>query len=278
MSTNNENKQYCIWCGEPGDCRAIFCSKCGKKMDPDENLLIDYLVSRTKSKFKSKAINTVYDALKGYLLSHLYGVTLIISIVAVTAMNFITEVSGVENISYMPEYVTAYIENTNDTPASPIKTPSPSETPRQDIPYQPRPEDEQQRLADVSALIEEYIQLSLFDNNPSERSELHFAGSENYGGHHMLNIEYLESKFDKKVKIDRFSFTSQPYITYTDSKFAPSTKLASRLSNEAGYTVCNASVMVFYAPEGSTIIYTPVFEITAVYDNGQWFIAGETER
>ena len=83
---------------------------------------------------------------------------------------------------------------------------------------------------------------------------------------------------DKKVKIDRFSFTSQPYITYTDSKFAPSTKLASRLSNEAGYTVCNASVMVFYVPEGSTIIYTPVFEITAVYDNGQWFIAGETER
>lgn len=73
MNISEENKQYCVWCGAIGDKRSTFCTKCGKKMDPDENLLIDYLLSRSKSKFKSKAINTVYDAIKAYLLSHLYG-------------------------------------------------------------------------------------------------------------------------------------------------------------------------------------------------------------
>ena len=51
-------------------------------MNPKENLLIDFLLKRTKDKFRGSAEDSLYEVVKNFLLSHLYGVALTVSFVS----------------------------------------------------------------------------------------------------------------------------------------------------------------------------------------------------
>ena len=77
---------YCVWCGCKHVKKAEKCMACGKKLDPKERLLVDFLVEHTKDKFKGDLEDSLYEAIKNYLLSHLYSVVVGIALVgAVTA-------------------------------------------------------------------------------------------------------------------------------------------------------------------------------------------------
>ena len=77
---------YCVWCGCKHVKKAEKCMVCGKKLDPKERLLVDFLVEHTKDKFKGDLEDSLYEAIKNYLLSHLYSVVVGIALVgAVTA-------------------------------------------------------------------------------------------------------------------------------------------------------------------------------------------------
>ena len=80
-----ENAIYCVWCGSENPADGQKCHKCGKKLDGKENLLRDFLVEHTKDKLKGDIDGTIYDALKNYLLSHLYSVIIAVAF-AVTAV------------------------------------------------------------------------------------------------------------------------------------------------------------------------------------------------
>ena len=80
-----ENAIYCVWCGSENPSDGQKCCKCGKKLDGKENLLRDFLVEHTKDKLKGDIDGTIYDALKNYLLSHLYSVIIAVAF-AVTAV------------------------------------------------------------------------------------------------------------------------------------------------------------------------------------------------
>lgn len=81
-----DEKVYCVWCGCKHVKKTEKCMACGKKLDPKDRLLVDFLVEHTKDKFKGDLEDSLYEAIKNYLLSHLYGVVVTIAIVgAVTA-------------------------------------------------------------------------------------------------------------------------------------------------------------------------------------------------
>ena len=101
------NDKYCIYCGAQNNITAEFCTACGKEMEPQENLLVDFLVKRTKDKFKGTAQDSLYEAVKNFLLSHIYGATLTISFVSAmmvtvyAAQPLVTEMTNQEVMNYI---------------------------------------------------------------------------------------------------------------------------------------------------------------------------------
>lgn len=79
METNHE---FCIHCGEEIYWEAESCPLCSHKLGEKENLFLYFLISHTKDSLKGKAQDKVYEILKNYLLSHLYGLIVTITLVA----------------------------------------------------------------------------------------------------------------------------------------------------------------------------------------------------
>lgn len=85
-----ENTIYCVWCGSENPSDGQKCQKCGKKLDVKETLLKDFLVEHTKDKLKGDLDGTIYDALKNYLLSHLYSVIIAVAFAATAVAAVVT--------------------------------------------------------------------------------------------------------------------------------------------------------------------------------------------
>lgn len=76
-----ENTTYCVWCGSENPQDGKHCRQCGKKLEVKERLLVDFLVEHTKDKLKGDVDDGLYEALKNYLLSHLYSVIVAVAFV-----------------------------------------------------------------------------------------------------------------------------------------------------------------------------------------------------
>ena len=58
------------------------CHSCGKKQPQKENQLTDWLIRHTKDKLQGDAESSLYEAIKNFLLSHLYGTLVSLAVVA----------------------------------------------------------------------------------------------------------------------------------------------------------------------------------------------------
>lgn len=81
MSETTE-RLYCIHCGRENDPAAAVCTGCGKKLHEKEHRFRDFLLSHIKDDLKNKAGDTFFGAIKGWLLSHLFGCVVSVCIVA----------------------------------------------------------------------------------------------------------------------------------------------------------------------------------------------------
>lgn len=99
-----ENKRYCIFCGAENDADADVCCACGKTMHPKDHLLKDYLYRKTKDSLKGKAEDSFLSVLKNWILSHLYGLVVTVSLITVLAFRVISSSAAapdyIRNISY----------------------------------------------------------------------------------------------------------------------------------------------------------------------------------
>ena len=77
-----EDKRYCIWCGKELDSFVSVCPVCGASLDEKENLLKDWLYRNTKESLKGKIDDTMFTVVKNWLLCHLYGVIVAVTIIA----------------------------------------------------------------------------------------------------------------------------------------------------------------------------------------------------
>ncbi len=114
-------KKYCIWCGSRIKPDAKFCPKCGKQQIEEENQLIDWLISKTKDKLKGDAEDGLISAIKNFILSHLYGSVMAISIVIAAGVTvyanepYIKKVNA-SDISFVPR-INYSDESYDDTPS-----------------------------------------------------------------------------------------------------------------------------------------------------------------
>ncbi len=76
-----EEKRYCIFCGAENTADAKTCTACGRTMHPREDLLKEYLYKKTKAKLRGKAEDSFLAILKNWILSHLYGVVVTVSLI-----------------------------------------------------------------------------------------------------------------------------------------------------------------------------------------------------
>lgn len=80
-----DDTTFCVWCGNQNPSDRQRCRVCGKPLEAKENLLVDFLVEHTKDKLKGDIDDGLYEALKNYLLSHLYSVIIAVAL-GVTAV------------------------------------------------------------------------------------------------------------------------------------------------------------------------------------------------
>lgn len=102
-----ENTIYCVWCGSENPADGQLCQKCGKKLKGKDNLLVEFLVAHTKDKLKGDIDDGLYDALKNYLLSHLYSVIIAVAFVVTAVAAVVTAAtpntaSHIEKVTQAP--------------------------------------------------------------------------------------------------------------------------------------------------------------------------------
>ncbi len=80
-----ENR-FCPWCGGPHSSDVAKCPQCGKKLPAKDLLFRRFLIDHTKDKLKGNIEDSLFKAIKNYLLSHLYAVVIALSVIAVAAV------------------------------------------------------------------------------------------------------------------------------------------------------------------------------------------------
>ena len=81
IKTNDEIR-YCTTCGAANKKSAVICSECKKKILSKHRPFANFLQKRIKDKFTADVTESVFSLIKKFLLSHLYGVVLTVSVIA----------------------------------------------------------------------------------------------------------------------------------------------------------------------------------------------------
>lgn len=96
--------KYCINCGKQIADELDVCPFCSRKTNIKDNSLLDYMFNHIKGDLKSKTEDKLISIIKNYLLSHLYGTVMVISVVAVAVSAAINSgVKADEIVRYRPE-------------------------------------------------------------------------------------------------------------------------------------------------------------------------------
>ena len=86
-----EEVTYCVWCGCENPSQRKQCRKCGKALEAKDNLLITFLVDHTKDKLKGDLEDGLFEALKNFLLSHLYSMIIAVAFVVTAVAAVVTQ-------------------------------------------------------------------------------------------------------------------------------------------------------------------------------------------
>ncbi len=112
-------KIYCTHCGTHLPAGTEICTHCHRKPYGNNSPFREFLIRHTKDKLKGTVEDKIYDTLKNYLLSHLYGtlVTLSIGAVVVSAAAT-TPAPKPERISERPDSVSTMLLHSQEAIAT----------------------------------------------------------------------------------------------------------------------------------------------------------------
>lgn len=111
-----EKETYCVKCGAKVAADATACPTCRQKLPAKDRLLLDFLWEHTKDKIKGDIEDSVFETVKNFLLSHLYGLVVGLSLIVVAAVAIfnppvdahIRRVDSIEQIYADEQNQTAY--------------------------------------------------------------------------------------------------------------------------------------------------------------------------
>lgn len=90
---------HCHHCGAriaEGD---AVCAACGKKQQVRNRQLLDFLIAHTKDTITDKITDSIYEAVKNFMLSHLFGVVVSISLVAAAGVTVYATEPYIERVT-----------------------------------------------------------------------------------------------------------------------------------------------------------------------------------
>ena len=100
-------RMFCVHCGAEIIENTVNCPDCGREHDPKERLFREFLIRHTKDELKGKASDRLFSILKNWLLSHLYGTVLTVSVVAVLTNAAAAGLPDYEIVSGRPEILSS---------------------------------------------------------------------------------------------------------------------------------------------------------------------------
>jgi hypothetical protein len=81
-----EKETYCVKCGAKVTADTAVCPTCRQKLPAKDRLLLNFLWEHTKDKIKGDIEDSVFETIKNFLLSHLYGLVVGLSLIVVAAV------------------------------------------------------------------------------------------------------------------------------------------------------------------------------------------------
>lgn len=102
-------KIYCIYCGEKNNKKDVKCKKCKKKLDPKENLVLDYI----KDHFKSDVEGNIITLIKNFITSHLYGSILTATLIFTVVSAVVTTIGKDGDVLEVTEKPMILVNNIN---------------------------------------------------------------------------------------------------------------------------------------------------------------------
>ena len=80
---------FCIFCGTQNPASGTYCQSCGKELHPKEHLTLDYLKKEAKSQIRDKITDSILEKIRKWLLSHLFGILLSVSVIFAAGSAFL---------------------------------------------------------------------------------------------------------------------------------------------------------------------------------------------
>lgn len=97
---NEENDiQYCTRCGAVNKKSAFLCKECNKKIKARHLVFTDFLQKHLKSDIKNTASTSLFFLIRKFLIAHLYGTILTLSLVATVAVSAFNATPYIKNVS-----------------------------------------------------------------------------------------------------------------------------------------------------------------------------------
>ena len=87
---------YCTHCGTKNANEDKVCKKCKGELEVQDHLFRDFLYNHTKDKIKSDITDNIFSLISRFLISHLYGVIFVATIVfaGVSTVSFVISTSS----------------------------------------------------------------------------------------------------------------------------------------------------------------------------------------
>lgn len=114
-------KKYCVWCGNEYDEELKECPHCHKNPNPEENMFLTFLKEKTKDKLKDDTEERTYEIIKNFLLSHVYGVVVTLSLV-VAGIVSVSDNNYIHYVEEIPSVLQAnfnYVQNNEPNETNP---------------------------------------------------------------------------------------------------------------------------------------------------------------
>lgn len=274
--------QYCNHCGSANKKSSVQCSECEKKIHTSYRPFYDFLKKHTKESLADTVKDTVFSYIKNFLLSHIYGTVLTVTIVATT----VSAVSA----------ATPYIEKVSEPKTAVTQTAS-GQQPEEELPIaQPLTEDDLYDFRHLSSNYDAFVDLRRSSDGYWDQSVSYYGSASemyaenniegfNYGGvHEMISNPIAMHMLDVDPNFVDYEYSHIYSDRYSDDASAVTgetctSAIAKTLLND-GYRVAECNYVLSEAEgeysydthTGSNVVKKLVYKIVYVEHEGEWYI------